>query len=1011
MQNKGAIQVFAILLALACIFQLSFTLVTNRVEKKAKGYAGGDKQLERAYLDSLNGVVVYNMGIVKYTYAECKKREINLGLDLKGGMNVTMEVSIPDLLKAMSNYSIDTTFNLALTKSIEDQKTSQKNFVDIFVDNFEALAPGKKLASPLIFGHKEQERINLKMSNDEVRAELKKEAEISVERTYQVLLARIDNFGVTQPNIQKLEGSNRILVELPGVQDPNRVQQLLEAPAKLEFYTTFESKDIIPSLVKVNEMLGKLNKGIVDSTDTVQDSTQTAILDNKLDSTKKDSSGLVTNLAPNDTNKKNDSTGGLNQQMSQEQYMKENPLFAVLNLNISTDEATNQQYFNPGPVVGYALVKDTGKINAFLRMESAGSLLPKNLKLAWEQKSQTDESPYVPLIALKLEGRERTPVLSGDVITDASFSPDDKSGSFQVTMKMNAEGADKWADVTRKNVGNFIAIVLDDKVYSYPRVNDPITGGISQITGKFSFDDAKTLASVLKAGKLPTKTIIVEQAIVGPSLGQKAINAGLSSLFIAFIIILVYMAFYYGKGGITADLALFSNVFFLIGSLSSLGATLTLPGIAGIVLTIGMSVDANVLIFERIKEELRDGKGLRLALSDGYKRAYSAIIDSNVTTLLIALILMVFGAGPVKGFAIVLFVGLLTSMFSAIFISRLIFEWQLSRKQNITFSTKPTENFLRNININFVGKRKMYYIVSAILIAISIGAIAVKKFNLGVDLAGGRSYTVNFDNSNFTTTEISNALAGKFGSNPVVKYYGSTDRVKIITKYKFGESGEGVEEGIENDIYDALKGFYSTPVSKDDFSNKDNNIGLVESYKVGPTIARDIKVKSIYAVALSLILMFLYILIRFKGWQYGMGALIALAHDVIIVLGLFALFDGILPFSLEIDQAIIAAVLTVIGYSINDTVIIFDRIREYIGENKKGGMQDLINSALNSTLARTINTSVTVLFVLLISFLFGGEGVRGFAFAILIGVVVGTYSSIFIATPVVIDFAKKKKEK
>lgn len=1004
MQNKGAIQVFAILLALACLFQLSFTVFTNRIEKQAREYAGGDKQLERAYLDSLNGVVVYNLGFVKYTYSDCKKRELNLGLDLKGGMNVTMEVSIPDLLRNMSNKSTDTTFNEALTKAIEQQRTSQANFVDLFVDNFEQIAPGKKLASPLIFGHKGQEQINLKMSNDDVRAILKKEADLSVERTYQVLMARIDNFGVTQPNIQKLDNSNRILVELPGVQDPNRVQDLLEAPANLEFYLTYESKDVIPYLVKVNEMLGKRNLGEVTDTTLTTDTTLAVITD----TVKKDTGNVITTQLTDSGNQKTDSLGGMNQ-MTREQFEKENPLFAILQLNISTDQATNQQYYNDGPSVGFALVKDTGKINNYLRMAEVQALLPKTLKLAWHIKSSTDASPYCELVALKLDGRERLPVLSGDVIVDANDAPDQNTGSYMVTMKMNAEGTKKWSDVTGQNIGKSIAIVLDGKVYSYPRVNDKISGGISSITGKFSSDDAKTLASVLKAGKLPTKTIIVEQAIVGPSLGQKAINAGLSSLFIAFIIILLYMAFYYGKAGITADLALFSNVFFLVGSLSSLSATLTLPGIAGIVLTIGMSVDANVLIFERIKEELRDGKGLRLALNDGYKRAYSAIIDSNVTTLLIALILMVFGAGPVKGFAIVLFVGLLTSMFSAIFISRLIFEWQLGRKMNISFSTKPTENFLRNINIDFVGKRKVYYIVSGLLIALSVGAIAVKKFNLGVDLAGGRSYTVYFDNSNFTTSDIANALSEKFGSAPIVKYYGQNDRVKIITKYRFNDNGEGVEEQIEQTIFDGLGKFYATPISFEDFTNKDNSMGIVESYKVGPTVARDIKVKSVYAVALSLVLMFLYILIRFRGWQYGLGALIALAHDVIIVLGMFALFDGILPFSLEIDQAIIAAVLTVIGYSINDTVIIFDRIREYLAENKRGVMGDLINSALNSTLARTLNTSVTVLFVLLISFLFGGEGVRGFAFAILIGVLIGTYSSICIATPVVIDFGRRKK--
>lgn len=998
MQNKSAIQIFGILLALACIFHLSFTFVTRRVESKAREFAGGDVALERAYLDSMNGQVVYNLGLVKYTFAECKQREVNLGLDLKGGMNVTLEVSIPELLRAMSNNSQDSTFVKALKVAQEQQKNSQANFVDLFYNAFTSINPQARLSSPGIFGHKDQEMINIKMTNEEVKAILTREADQAIDRTFEVLNARIDNFGVTQPNIQKLEGSGRILVELPGVQDPNRVQKLLEASAKLEFYETYENQEVFQYIQKANDELARLRIGA-----KTEENTDSLLSDTTQTTTQEITDSLET--ASLDASKDSSSLG----QQSMEDFEKNNPLFALLIPNIGTNES-QQQFYNPGPVVGYATPFDTSKIGEYLRMPQISSMLPKDLRLFWEQRSGIDRSSnLLSLVACKVTRRDGKASLEGDVITDASFEPDDRKGGFRVTMKMNAEGAKTWAELTKKNIGKSIAIVLDGRVYSYPNVEDAITGGISSITGNFSFEDAKTLASVLKAGKLPTPATIVEQAVVGPSLGQKAINAGLTSLAIAFVLIMLYMAFYYGKAGLTADIALISNVFFLIGTLTALGATLTLPGITGIVLTLGMSVDANVLIFERIKEEVRNGKGLKLALNDGYKRAYAAIIDSNITTILIALILMVFGAGPVKSFAVVLFWGILTSLFSAIFITRLIFEAQLKRKSNISFSTKLTENFMAKANFNFVGKRKVFYVVSTVIVLGGLASFFLKGFNLGVDLQGGRSYTVVIDNSNFATADVANALGAKFGSTPTVKYYGSSDQIKIVTKYRYNDSGEEVDAQIENEMYEALSPFYAEKISLEEFTDKEGT-GISESYKVGPTIARDVKTKSIWAVVLSLAMMFLYILFRFKGWQYGLGALIALFHDVIIVLAMFSIFDGILPFNLEVDQAIIAAVLTVIGYSINDTVIIFDRIREFIGEHKRGKMAELVNSALNSTLARTINTSMTVLIVLLIAFLFGGEAIKGLSFAILVGVLVGTYSSIFIATPVVIDLRSKNPE-
>lgn len=1001
MQNKGAIQAFAILLTLACIWHLSFTLVTNRVESRVRAEAGDSTELETALLDSMKTKVVYNLGFVKYTYDECKKREINLGLDLKGGMNVTLEVSIPDLLRAMTNNTSDSAFNKAIVNASELQKTSRKNYIDLFVEQFQILRPGGRLASPQIFGHKDQGMINASMKNDEVIVIIRREADQAILRTFEVLNARIDQFGVTQPNIQLLKNTNRIMVELPGVKDPTRVQELLQATAKLEFFETFENFEIYKYIESIDTYLAKIK--ILGGADT-----------NKIDTIVGDTNNI--NLNPLDTNKKidttkKDTTGGgiMGGGMTDGEQEALHPLFFRLHINFYKGE-NDQQYLSPGPMVGISSSRDTAIVMKYLRMPDVAKMLPNDLKLRWTKKSLGENSSDFGLIALRtVRGK---PALEGDVINDAYDEPDNTKGGFQVTMKMNAEGASQWATITARNApkagkqGKCIAIVLDDKVYSYPTVEGAIKGGISNISGSFTSDEARTLASVLKAGKLPTPATIVEQAVVGPSLGKKAINAGVISLIVAFLLILVYMVFYYGKAGFVADLSLFANVFFLFGTLAALGTTLTLPGIAGIVLTLGMAVDANVLIFERIKEELRHGKRLKIALEDGYKRALSSIIDSNLTTIIIAIILMIFGAGPVKGFAVVLFVGILTSMFSAIFISRLIFEWQLKKNWNINFSTKATENFMRNPKFNFVGKRKIYYIISGLLVTAGFISFATKGFNLGIDLKGGRSYTVVLDNKSTSISDISNALEPKFGSAPVVKFYGSNDRVKIITKYKVEKTDSATEKEIEKIIYDGLAPMYQTKPSLEDFSNKDNDIGLVESYIVGPTVASDVAVKSIWAVILSFVMIFLYVFFRFKGWYFGLGALIALIHDVTIVLAVFSIFDGLLPINLEIDQAIIAAVLTVIGYSINDTVIIFDRIREYIGEGKSGDRKGLINSALNSTLSRTLNTAFTVFLVLIISFLFGGEAVKGFAFAILIGVVVGTYSSICIATPIVVDLKR-----
>ncbi len=1012
MQNKAAFRFFAILLAIACVFHLSFTFISNRVESKAKKYAqensNGDpilaQDLENDYLDSMKNVVVYRLGFGKFnlgafTYADVKQREISLGLDLKGGMNVTLEVSIPDLLRTMANNSTDSTFNKALQIASQQQNNSQTDFVDLFYNAFKSINPQARLASPAIFGHKSQDMIKGSMTNDEVIAILKKEENTAIDRTFEVLTARIDNFGLTQPNIQKLEGSNRILIELPGMQDPERVQKLLEATAKLEFYETYNVQEIFNNLDRFNKQLSKIAK--LKKTTTTVDTTATV---NPVVDTKTDTDSLLSVFNDTDT-AKTDSLAAATE-LSREEFEKENPLFAVLQINTYENE-NGQQSLGQGPVVGYSKLSDTAKVNAYFASSEAKNILPKDLKLAWENKPL--DGGFVALYALKVSGRDGKSALEGDVISDAYAEPNPQGGGYQVTMRMNGEGARVWAEVTKKNKDRSVAIVLDGKVYSAPNVNDAITGGVSSISGRFSNDDAKTLASVLKAGKLSTPAKIVSQAIVGPSLGQKAINAGLTSLAFAFAAILLFMAFYYNKAGIVADIALFANLFFLVGTLAALQTTLTLPGIAGLVLTIGLSVDANILIFERIKEELRHGKNLAKAIEDGFKMAYSAIIDANLTTILVAIILIIFGAGPVKSFAIILFIGVLTSLFTAIFLSRYIFEWLLTRKKSISFSRKITENILHNANFNFVKNRKIYYAISTLVVIGGIVSFVSKGFTYGVDLEGGRSYTVVFDNTNFTPSEIAHNLSEKVGTDAVVKYYGTTDRVKIVTRYRYDDKSETADKEVETTLFNTLKQYYTSDISEKDFTDKGEQIGIVEAYKVGATVARDVKIKSMWAVIISIVAMALYILVRFKGAQFALGALVSTIHDVVVILAVFSIFDGILPFSLEINQDIIAALLTVVGYSINDTVIIFDRMREYMNDSKKGTMAELINKALNSTLTRTLNTSLTLFLVLILSFLFGGDAIRGFAFAMLIGIIVATYSSLFIAAPIVVDTTRENE--
>lgn len=996
MQSKAAIKFFAIVFALVCLYQLSFTWITARVEKQAKEYAQGDEELERRYLDSISSEGVYNILIKNYTYRECKDREINLGLDLQGGMNVTLEVSVVDLIRAMANNSTDPTFNAAIEKALEMQKNSQEDFVTLFGKAFAMIDPNAKLASPAIFGTRElSNKINaFESTNEEVLAVIREEAESAIERSFNILRTRIDKFGVSQPNIQRLGNSGRILVELPGVKDKERVRKLLQGTAKLEFWETYENTEIYPLLEKANTVLKEIQEGDslkVISTD--KDSTNIALAQNdttKADTTKEKS---LSDLLAGADSAKTDSTTANNQDF--EKFAKENPLFAVMRPSIYQEGGN--YYPGRGPVVGYVAIKDTAKVNKMLAEKRVKALFPPRIKFLWTVKPYDQEGKFVQLIAIKVTNRDGSAPLEGDVIVDARQDFGQFGKTPEVNMTMNAEGAKKWKLLTKENIGKSIAIVLDDYVYSFPTVQGEISGGNSSITGNFTINEAKDLANILKAGKLPAPARIVEEAIAGPSLGKEAIRAGLISFILSLVLVLLYMAFWYSHAGWVANLALFANVFFIMGVLASLGAVLTLPGIAGIVLIIGMSVDANILIYERVREELSNGKGLRLAIEDGYKNAYSSIIDANVTSLLTGIILYVFGTGPIRGFATTLVIGILTSLFAAIFITRLVFMSLLDKNKNISFASKITENAFKGLSIDFVGKRKLYYSISGVIILAGIVSFFTKGFNLGVDFKGGRSYVVRFEN-NVSTVDVRSALTNAFGEAPEVKTFGGDNQVKITTKFMIDDNSEDADNKVEEALNSGL-------------TQMGVKYEVMSSQKVGPTIADDIKTSAVWAILFSLFVIFLYIVIRFKRWQFGLGALIALFHDVMIILSVFSIFYNILPFSMEIDQAFIAAILTVIGYSINDTVVVFDRIREYLGmvTNRKE-VKEVINDALNSTLSRTFNTSITIFVVLLAIFLFGGEVIRGFSFALLVGIVVGTYSSLCIATPIVVDFMKEKKE-
>lgn len=985
MKSKGAVKFFAIALVLVSIFQLSFTAKTYLVEKDAKAYANGNVELERNYLDSVSRLPVYNfLGIKKFTYLQCKERELNLGLDLQGGMNVTLEVSLADLVRGLANNNADPNFNKAIEQAREALKTSQKDYVTLFGEAYNEIAPNAKL-SAIFANPTNRDKIKLSSTNQEVLAYIHEEANQAIDRSFQILRARIDKFGVTQPNIQKLEGSGRILVELPGVDNPARVRKLLQGSAKLEFYQTFDNPEAFKYLSQANDILKKslvAEKAAPASTDsaaTAADTTKSALA----------SLGAASTPSAAADSSKNDTAS--NNQKSFEEFAKENPLFAYLR-PFADDKG---MLSTKGSSCGTAAIRDTAKINALLARPEVKMALPSNIKFAWEYKGFGENQEGVIMHALKTD-RDGSASLTGDKITDArkDVSP---TGDVEVTMNMNGEGAKIWKNLTRNNINHSIAIVLDDVVYSSPNVQGEIPNGRSSITGSFTMEEAGDLANILKSGKLPAPTRIVEEAVVGPTLGAEAISSGLWSMVIATIVILVFMVVYYNNSGYVANFAVLINVFFIIGVLASLGAALTLPGIAGIVLTIGMAVDANVLINERVKDELLSARSLKNAITDGYQHAASSIIDANLTTLLAGIVLYSFGTGPVQGFAITLIIGILSSMFTAVLLTRVITEWQLDKGTVIQYSRAFSKTAFQNLNFDFVKNRFKFYAFSGIIIVIGLISMFTKGFTLGVDFKGGWTYVVEFSKP-VSSTDIRAALETPFGSAPEVKTFGTDGKFKITTTFMIDDQNENTSEIVEGKLNEGLKTL--DPATK-----------ILSSAKVGPTIANDIKVASIWAAILALLGIGLYVLIRFQKWQYALGATVALAHDVLMMLGFYSIFDGILPFAMEVDQTFIAAVLTIIGFSINDTVVVFDRIREFLGtHHHETNKEKVINDALNNTLNRTIITSLTVFMVTVVLFVFGGDVIRGFNFAMLVGIIFGTYSSIGIATPIVIDFDKKNKK-
>ncbi len=1011
MQNKGLIKFIAIVLAIACAYQLSFTVVSGIVEGKAEKYAEEqvaattitqemlDKEgmsenayreyllvkKEQHYLDSVKSKPVYNVLVKKFTFAEVKEKEINLGLDLRGGMNVMLEIAVEDVVKALSNDSKDPIFLAAIEEAKVEAKNSQSDFITLFAKSYNRLSNGAPLS--IIFNNQMmKDKVSLNSTNDEVISVLREESESAIANSYNVLRSRIDRFGVAQPNIQRMENSGRILVELPGVKEPERVRKLLQGTASLEFWATYDNDEVLPQLQRANNVLRDLGvNGAVEAEEKAAEGDLVAELEG--------AAATDAELAA---------------------YNKANPLFAKL---MPAVDMTGRAY--RGPVVGHAMTYDMETIDEYLAMPQVKAVLNPDVRFMWSAKSVDEAGTIYELYAIKADGRDGKAPLDGGSVVDASPQYAQTGGAAEVDMVMNTNGANVWARLTKANIGKSVAIVLDGVVYSAPTVQNEITGGRSAITGNFTISEATDLANVLKSGKLPAPARIIQDTVVGPSLGAESINASLISFVIAFVLVLLYMIFFYNGAGVVASVALVCNVFFLFGVLASFGAVLTLPGIAGIVLTLGMAVDANVIIYERVKEGLWAGKGLSLSITEGYKNAMSAIIDSNITTIITGIVLFVFGTGPVQGFATTLIIGIITSLFTSLFITRIIIENRVAKGKSVTFSNKITDKFLANTKINFIGIRKVSYIVSLVLVVLSVVSLSTRGLNYGVDFSGGRTFVVRFDQP-VTADEVREGLQVVFDAAEgeaseksfEVKQFGDDSQMRIVTQYLHDDQSDDATAKVEALLYEGVKGLYTEEISIDEFtSTATNPNGIIQADMVGPSVASDITRGAFISVFFALIAIGLYIIIRFKKWQWGAGSVVALAHDAFLTMGIFSLLHGLLPFNLEVDQSFIAAILTIIGYSINDKVVIFDRIREFTTLYPKRNLKETINAAVNTTLARTINTSGTTLVTLLAIFLFGGAVIRGFVFALMFGVIIGTLSSIFIATPVAYDLMTKKERK
>ena len=1006
MQNKGAVQLLAIALALVCLYQLSFTWVTSRVDKQAIEYAKGDPQKAEAYIDSMKGLDVYNfLWLKKYTYMDCQERQINLGLDLKGGMNVVLEVSVVDVIRSLSNFSTNPTFVKALELAKKNQITSpREDFVSLFGKAFTTVDPNAKLAA--IFSTVDlKDQVNFSSSNADVLKVIRKKTNDAIDNSFNVLSNRIDKFGVVQPNIQQLSTKGRILVELPGVRDPERVSKLLQGTANLEFWETYDNSEIINSLAVVNNKLKDIQALSSKSTDSIN-STSVA----KVDTTKKVGKEMELLSKINGTK----TTGKDTISAAQAKGIKENPLFSILQPIVDQNNQPAR-----GALVGYANSRDTAKVNSYLndKVLRSSANFPRDLRFLWSAKPMKtkvkSKSDIYELYAIKANTRDGKAPLDGTYITNAVGQYGQNKAVAEVSMNMNGEGAKTWARLTKANVGKCIAIVLDNGVYSAPTVNSEIPNGSSQITANFTISEASDLAVILRSGVMPAPAHIIQKNVIGPSLGKEAINAGMISFIIAFIGVLLYMWLYYSRAGLVANVALFTNVFFLFGVFASMGLVLTLPGIAGIVLTLAMAVDGNVIIYERMREEVRAGKGERMVVKDGFWHAYSAIIDGHVTTILTGIVLFLFGSGPVKGFATSLIAGLLLSLFSSIFIARLMFEWMLNRNIGITLGNRFTINAMTKAKIDFIGVRKKMYVISGCIILIGFISLFVRGLDPSIDFTGGRTYIVRFDQP-VSTTDVRNSLTKTLVSAPEVKTFGTGgNQVKITTNYLINDKSSTTDSIVDHKLYEGVKSFFKSQVSYNEFSIQNDNkkVGQLSMDRVDPVISNELIWKAFMSVFFGLVIIFIYIAVRFKNWKYGLGGVVSLFHDTLVVITMFSLFWGRLPFSLEIDQSFIAALLTIIGYSIMDTVIIYDRIREYKILYPARALEVNINDAINHTLGRTINTSGITVVVLIVIFIFGGEILQGFIFALLVGVVTGTYSSVFNATPVAYDIIRLTEKK